>query len=300
MIATDPQTPSADYHRVERAIRFVAEHAADQPELEDVARHLDLSPFHVQRLFTRWAGISPKRFLQFLTAERAKELLRDSETVLDATYETGLSSPSRLHDLLVTLEAATPGEWRAEGEGLEIRWGVHPSPFGDCFLAVTDRGVTGLAFVDEDGQDALDDVRRRWPRAELVEDREATARWMDRVFRRTVPSAEPEEAPEPLPVYVGGTRFQVQVWRALLAIPEGRAVSYGDVARAVGRPGAARAVGGAVGANPVAWLIPCHRVLRSTGHFGGYRWGSTRKAALLAWEAGNSERDPVSLPPETS
>lgn len=284
MNATDPQAPSADYHRVERAIRFVADHAADQPELDDVARHLDLSPFHVQRLFTRWAGISPKRFLQFLTAERAKELLRDSDTVLDATYEIGLSSPSRLHDLLVTLEAATPGEWRARGQGLEIRWGVHPSPFGDCFLAVTDRGVTALAFVDGDPEEAVEDLRRRWPRAEVVEDAEATAVWIDRVFRPEALDDESEDGPAPLPVYVGGTRFQVQVWRALLAIPEGRAVSYGDVARAVGRPNASRAVGQAVGANPVAWLIPCHRVLRSTGDFGGYRWGRTRKAALLAWE----------------
>lgn len=281
MNATDSQTPSADYHRVERAIRFVADHASEQPELDDVARHLDLSPFHVQRLFTRWAGISPKRFLQFLTAERAKELLRDSETVLDAAYELGLSSPSRLHDLLVTLEAATPGEWQVRGEGLEIRWGVHPSPFGDCLLAVTDRGVTGLAFVDDEPREALGDLSRRWPRAEIVEDRKATAPWIERVFR---PETEGTDDSAPLPVYVGGTRFQVQVWRALMAIPDGRVVSYGDVARAVGKPTAARAVGQAVGANPVAWLIPCHRVLRSTGDFGGYRWGGTRKAAMLAWE----------------
>ncbi len=279
------------YARVEAAIGFLSRHRAEQPSLDDVAAHVGQSPFHFQRLFQRWAGVSPKRFLQFLTLEHAKQSLRASASVLDATYDAGLSAPSRLHDLFVTLEAATPGEYRAGGTGLAIRWGVGGSPFGRCFLAVTARGITALGFLSAPGGDGaattLDDARAAlsgsWPRADIQRDDAVAAPWLRRVFEGG------NRAGDRLALFVRATPFQLRVWRALLAIPPGRLTTYGDLARAVGQPSAARATGNAVGANPIAWLIPCHRVIRGLGTFGNYRWGRPRKVAMLGWESARAE-----------
>jgi len=273
---------AADYTRVERAIGFLERHAARSPSLAEVARGAGLSPAHFQRLFTRWAGISPKRFLQFLARERAVDLLRRSATVLDAAYEAGLSGPGRLHDLLVSVDAATPGEVASGGRGVAVAWGFSPSPFGECLLGITDRGICHLAFVGASGRAAaLADLRRRWPRAALREDRALAAVTAARVFAGSGRAR--------IRLHLAGTNFQVKVWEALLRIPRGAATTYGDVARRIGRPTAARAVAGAVAANPVAWLIPCHRVLRSLGALGGYRWGVERKRAMLGWEAARGD-----------
>jgi len=269
-----------DYDRIERAIRYLLDHRLEQPGLEDVAAAAGLSPHHLQRVFKRWAGVSPKRFLQVLTVEHAKRLLQESRSVMDAAFETGLSGPARLHDHFVALEAVTPGEFKRGGAGLAIRHGVHSSPFGDAFVAVTDRGICALAFLSEadDASRRLEELRRRWPEAAFAPKPTETARWIRRVFADTVP------ADEPIPLLVQGTNFQVQVWQALLRIPPGAVTTYGRVAQAVGRPKAVRAVGTAVGGNPVAYLIPCHRVIRSLGVVGTYRWGRERKHALLARE----------------
>ncbi len=270
---------SRDYERVARAVRYIAGSAADQPGLAEVAAHLEMSPYHLQRLFRRWAGVSPKRFLQCLTVEHAKALLADSVSVLDAALEVGLSGPARLHDHFVALEAVTPGEYKSAGDGLTIRWGVAETPFGAAFLARTDRGICRLAFPaagELAGEREL--LAARWPEASLVEDGVAARRCARRVFAARTPA-------EPLHLAVRGTNFQVAVWRALLAIPPGCLVTYGELARALERPRSARAVGAAVGANPIAYLIPCHRVVRQAGALGGYRWGTTRKRALIAWES---------------
>lgn len=270
-----------DYARVGRAVRFVEEHAAEQPSLEEVAAHVGLSPYHFQRLFRRWAGVSPKRFLQYLTVESAKELLRGSASVLDAALEVGLSGPSRLHDLFVSVESVTPGEYKRFGEGLELRYGLHRTPFGDCLAAVTERGLCSLAFVDDDGRaEAFDALAATWREAALVEDPAASCPVIEQIF-----GADGPVEGRAIRVLLRGTRFQLKVWEALLRIPEGAFVSYGALAAAVGHPGASRAVGNAVGENPIAYLIPCHRVLRASGQIGGYRWGTTRKRALVAREA---------------
>lgn len=277
---------SADYHRIERAIRFLDRSAPVRPSLEQVAKHVGLSPYHFQRLFTRWAGISPKRFSQVLALEYAKERLRESRNLIDATYDAGLTSGGRLHDLFVTLEAVTPGEYRQEGAGLQITAGFHETPFGECLLAMTDRGICGLSFPEGGRREALGDLAGRWPGARITENARATASVARRVFR-ALEVREPEGL-VPLALLVRGTNFQVKVWKALLQIPVGSVASYEDVATAIGSPAAVRAVGTAVGRNPVAFLIPCHRVIRSTGALGGYRWGLPRKQAMLAWETGRA------------
>jgi AraC family transcriptional regulator of adaptative response/methylated-DNA-[protein]-cysteine methyltransferase len=269
-----------DYAKVERAIAYLEEHSREQPGLEEIAQAVALSPYHFQRLFGRWVGVSPKRFLQYLTKEHALRLLRDSHTVLDASYEAGLSGPGRLHDLIVQCEAVTPGEARAGGGGVEIRYGFHPSPFGRCLIAATSRGICALEFVRADPDEAVALLRRRWPDAALVEDSRETAMLARRVF-----AFGGEHEPAPLHLYVRGTNFQIQVWQALLKIPLGRAVSYEDVARHIGAAGASRAVGGAVARNPIPFLIPCHRVIRKSGGLGGYSGGRQRKKAILAWES---------------
>lgn len=285
---------SHDYARVERAIRFIADNRLDQPGLDEVAEAMGLSPFHAQRVFTRWVGISPKRLLGLFTVEHAKSLLRDAGSVLDTTFEVGLSGPSRLHDLFVTFEAMTPGEYKAMGSGLVLCWGVHPTPFGEAVIAVTERGIACLAFLGEgDGEleERVEEFREAWPLSRLVRDQAATAPWIARCF----PSRPGEE---PLPLLLKGTPFQIQVWRALLQIPDGVTVTYGGIARAIGRPGAVRAVGTACGVNQLAFLIPCHRVVRDSGALGGYRWGLARKQAMLAWESarhGHAERDAALL-----
>lgn len=272
--------PLTDYQRVERAIRYLDANRATQPSLAAVARHVGLSESHFQRLFTRWAGISPKRYVQHQTAQVLVSLLRDDRSVLDAAYEAGLSGPSRAHDLVVNAEAVTPGELARAGDGLRIAYGFHPTPFGDAMVATTPRGICHLAFVAPVRRaDALARLRADWPRAELVPDQAAT--------RAAAAAAFPAPGSMPMPglaLHVKGTNFQLKVWRALLAIPDGGATTYGALADAIDEPGAARAVGNAVGANPVAWVIPCHRVLRSTGALGGYAWGTDRKRVMLAWE----------------
>lgn len=262
------------YDRVAKVIRHIEARREEQPDLAALARVAGLSPYRFHRLFRRWAGVTPKAFLKFVTAERAKELLRGSRDVLGAALEVGLSGPGRLHDLFVTTQAVSPGEFKSGGAGLTLRWGFAETPFGTALLALSPRGLCHLAFVDGGRRAALADLRRRWPRARLSEDRAGAATVARRIFSRR----------GKVPVLLAGTPFQTRVWEALLRIPSGRAVTYGQVARAVGRPKAVRAVGSAVGENPVAFLIPCHRVLREGGALGGYRWGIPRKRALLAWE----------------
>jgi AraC family transcriptional regulator of adaptative response/methylated-DNA-[protein]-cysteine methyltransferase len=275
-----------DYDRIASAIDFIVENADQQPELADVARHARLSPYHFQRVFRRWAGVSPKRFLQVITVERAKLLLaRGRTSLLDASEALGLSSSSRLHEHFVSLEAMTPDQYRQHGAGLTIRYGESDSLFGQVFVATTGRGVCALSFLDHDTVDAaLARLVRRWPGAGLVPDPDQA-----RVLARQSFAAGTQDAPEPLSLAVIGTNLQVAVWRALLRIPPAAFVSYGDLARAVGRPTAVRAVASAVGANPCAFVIPCHRVIRGSGAIGGYRWGLTRKHAMNAWEAANAE-----------
>ena len=265
-----------DYARIEKAIRYLDENFRRQPELTEVAAAVGLSDYHFQRLFRRWAGVSPKRFLQFLTAEYARDLLRDSWTVLDAAYQAGLSGPGRLHDLMVSVDGVTPGEARRGGEGVVIRHGVHASPFGAFLLAATERGVCALTFLDEGGRDAaLEGVAGRWPNATLLQDAAATGPLAERIFG----------AEGPVPLHLEGTNFQIRVWEALLGVPGGTVVTYEQIATSLGSPGAVRAVGTAVGRNPIAYVIPCHRVIRKTGAFGEYRWGAARKRAILGWEA---------------
>lgn len=280
-----------DYARVERAIRFLDAHAVDQPSLGTVAEAAGLSPYHFQRVFTRWAGLSPKRFLQVLTLNRAKHALGEAGgSVLDAALEAGLSGPSRLHDLFVTVEAVTPGEWKRQGAGVRMGYGFHATPFGMALVAATGRGLCGLSFIEGAGEmgvaetraAALRELAARWPQARLVEDDAATGRYVARIF---APADAPGE-PVPLPVLLKGTPFQVQVWKALLRVAPGECATYGEIAREIGRPRAVRAVGTALGENPVAFLIPCHRIIRSTGALGEYRWGVPRKRAMLVWEAG--------------
>jgi AraC family transcriptional regulator of adaptative response/methylated-DNA-[protein]-cysteine methyltransferase len=271
---------TADYSRIEKAIRFLDANRHAQPTLIQVARHVGLSETHFQKLFTRWAGISPKRFLQHQTAEIVKQLLRDKHTVLDASYEAGLSGSSRLHDLIVNAEAVTPGDLQRSGEGLVIRYGFHPSPFGECLIATTPRGICHLAFMHPVSRtESLARLRHDWPAAELEPDQDGT--------RGAVAAAFPAPgrlSRRPLALHVKGTNFQLKVWRALLAIPDGDVTTYGALALAVGNAAAARAVGTAAGSNPVSFLIPCHRVIRSTGQLGGYAWGIDRKRVMLACE----------------
>jgi AraC family transcriptional regulator of adaptative response/methylated-DNA-[protein]-cysteine methyltransferase len=262
-------TPRRDYDRIERAIRFLDAERRRRPSLAETAAHVGLSPFHFQRLFKRWAGVSPKQLLQYLGA---------AQTVLDAAFATGLSSPGRLHDLLVTVDAVTPGELRTGGAGLTLRHGLHETPYGVAHVALSERGIVSLAFCDEAAPAPEATLRRRWPAARLQRDAVGTRAVIERVF------ADLAGASPPLPLLLRGTNWQVRVWEALLRIPEGAVVSYGGLANALGRPAAARAVAGAVAANPIAYLVPCHRVLRATGAIGGYRWGTARKRALLARE----------------
>jgi len=277
----DYQKLCRDYARVEASIRFLETHHQDQPGLADIAAAAGLSEYHFQKLFSRWVGISPKRFLQFLTKEHAKKLIEGSGTVLDTTYDSGLSSPGRLHDLFVTCEAVTPGEYKKRGAGLDIRYGFHPSPFGECLLAVTDRGLCALTFVqDDDRHRPVTELERQWPQAHIRKAPDASAGLLDSIFG--YPHDHP---PAPLYLFVKGTNFQIKVWEALLKIPLGRAVTYEDIARHIGMPNAQRAVGNAVGRNPIPFLIPCHRVLRKMGAFGYYGGGPSRKKAILGWES---------------
>lgn len=267
------------YETVAEAIRFVRSHVREQPSLDDIARHVRLSPHHLQRLFSEWAGISPKRFLQFLTKENAKRLLRQSRDVLGAAVESGLSGPGRLHDLMVACEALTPGEVGALGEGLTIQFGFAATPLGEIIAGVTARGLCHLSFVEQDAQNRAEiALRDEWPNAAFERDDEAVRGLAARVFGTLTDS-------KPLSILLRGTNFQIKVWEALLRIPIGRLVSYSDLAARSGVPQAARAVGTAIARNRIAVLVPCHRVIRESGEIGQYRWGGERKLALIAWEA---------------
>ncbi|MDX7821565.1 methylated-DNA--[protein]-cysteine S-methyltransferase [Aeromonas caviae] len=274
----------SDYARIADAIRFIASQVARQPTLDEIAAHVHLSPFHFQRLFSRWAGVTPKRYLQVLTLERAKALLQESRPLLEVADTLGLSSGSRLYDHFVQLEAVTPGEYKQRGAGLVIDHGMHDTPFGQAFVALTPRGVCNFSFLDDQAPQApLTALAQRWPEAEL---REAPSRTQSVIHTMFDGSKTPDR---PLSLHVSGTNFQISVWRALLQIPPAKVVSYAQVANAVGNPKAARAVGLAVGTNPVALMIPCHRVIQQNGKLGGYHWGETRKQAIHAWEAARYE-----------
>jgi AraC family transcriptional regulator of adaptative response/methylated-DNA-[protein]-cysteine methyltransferase len=275
----------SDYARIEKALTYIADRVDEQPELDEVAAEIGLSPFHFQRLFTRWVGVSPKKFLQYLTLARAKACLTESASVLDAAHAAGLSGPSRLHDLFIAHEAVTPGEFKLRGEGLTISYGWAESPFGDCLIMTTPRGICGLAFAGEDGrEDCLADMGARWPRAKFVEDEAAIARLGETIF------APGQARGEKLKLVLYGSPFQIKVWEALLRIPPGALVSYDALAASIGALKAARAVGSAVGDNPISFLIPCHRVIRKSGTISHYHWGRPRKMAMIGWEAAQRER----------
>jgi AraC family transcriptional regulator, regulatory protein of adaptative response / methylated-DNA-[protein]-cysteine methyltransferase len=278
--ATSPD----DYDVVRRAVAYISEHWRSQPEIEAIAHASGVTPDELHHLFRRWAGLTPKAFLQAITLDHARRLLRESASVLDASYEVGLSGPGRLHDLFVTHEAMSPGEWKAGGAGLTLNYGFHRSPFGTALLVATDRGLAGLGFADPGEETkALDDMRGRWPQASFREDTAGTAALAQRVF-------EPKlwQRDCPLRVVMIGTDFEVRVWEALLKIPMGRATTYSDIAGRLHIPKAARAVGAAVGKNPISFVVPCHRVLGKSGDLTGYHWGLTRKRAMLGWEAGQT------------
>lgn len=262
-----------DYRRIAEAIGFIDGHVKEQPSLDDVADAVGLSPHHFHRLFRRWAGTTPKRFLQLLTLEDAKRRLEDSRSVLHASWDVGLSGPSRLHDLFVTLEGVTPGEYANGGGGVRVTWGTASTPFGIALIGSTERGVCHLSFVDVADPDAAV-MAEEWPEARLERDDAAARAIADAIFAGDRP-----------PLHVRGTNFQLQVWQALVRIPQGHVAAYSDLADGLGRPRAVRAVAGAVARNRVAWLIPCHRVIRKVGEAGGYRWGTDRKRAMLAWES---------------
>ena len=278
------ETAAADYDLVRRALGFISENWREQPPVEEIARACALSSADLTALLRRWAGLTPKAFLQAVTIDHARRLLRDNASVLDATLELGLSGPGRLHDLFVTHEAMSPGEYKSGGAGLTIAYGFHPSPFGLALVMATTRGLAGLAFADAgEERAALDDMRSRWPNARYVEDSTATAPLARRIF-----DARQWQPDQPLRLVFIGTDFEVRVWETLLAVPLGGATTYSDIAERLGKPKAARAVGSAVGRNPISFVVPCHRVLGREGALRGYHWGLTRKRAMLGWEAGMS------------
>lgn len=270
---------ATDYQRVEQAIRYLDEHFKEQPPLREVARAVDLSEYHFQRLFRRWAGISPKRFVQYLTARYTSSLLQESTTTLDATYAGGLSSPSRLHELFVNVYAMSPAQIKSGGTGMTIKYGIHRCTFGLCIIGMTTKGICWLSFAQGgETESAVHELQNEWQNARFVTDEPVTATTVDRIFRGTDTGTR-------FTLDLKGTNFQIQVWRALLELSVGTVVSYQELARRAGCARSTRAVASAVARNPVAYLIPCHRVIRSTGVIGNYRWGATRKQAILGWEA---------------
>ena len=271
-----------DYDAVRRAIAFISENWRTQPTIEAIADAATVTPDELHHLFRRWAGLTPKAFMQALTLDHAKGLLRDSASVLDAALDSGLSGPGRLHDLFVAHEAMSPGEWKAGGAGMTLRYGFHPSPFGTAVVIASERGLAGLAFADPgEERSALADMQRRWPSATYVADDAGTAALARRIFDPTLWRAD-----QPLRVTLIGTDFEVRVWETLLKIPMGCATTYSNIAAKLERPKASRAVGAAVGRNPISFVVPCHRVLGKSGALTGYHWGITRKQAMLGWEAG--------------
>ena len=275
-------TAAADYDVVRRAIAHIRGNWRSQPEIETIADAAGVTPTDLHHLFRRWCGLTPKAFLQALTLHSARDLLRSSASVLDTAYEVGLSGPGRLHDLFVTHEAMSPGEWKAGGEGLTVSYGFHPCPFGMALVMTTPRGLAGLALADAGKERAaLRDMKSRWPNAKYVEDFAATAATARRIFDTALWRED-----QPLRVVLIGTDFEVRVWEKLLEVPMGQLTTYSDLAKKAGSPKGARAVGAAVGKNPICFVVPCHRVIGKSGELTGYHWGLTRKRAMLGWEAG--------------
>ncbi len=272
---------SMDYRRIEKAICYLQSHYLEQPSLRKIASAVHMSEFHFQRVFTRWAGISPKRFLQFLTIEHAKQQLAESRAVLETALDSGLSGPGRLHDLFVSVEAVTPGEFKCRGSGLQVAYGFHETPFGSCLIGTTERGICWLSFTDGFGRaQPLDEMKAYWEAATFAQSSSTTAPVVGQIFGSWTHGER-----SPVGVFLAGTNFQIKVWQALLKIPAGARLSYEGIGKIVGCPGAARAIGNAVARNYIAFLIPCHRVIRSNGLLGGYRWGEPRKQAMNVWEA---------------
>ena len=275
------------YDLVRKAVAYISENWREQPTLEAIAAEIGLSPIHFQKLFTQWAGISPKGFLQAVTLNHARKILQSEASLLDASMELGLSGPGRLHDLFVTHEGMTPGAYKSRGNGLVMRYGFHPSPFGEALAMMTGDRLSGLAFADEAGRWAcLQDMTRRWPQAEYIEDEAATAPLIKRIFAR-----EQWRQDLPLKVTLIGSDFEIRVWEALLSLPLGKVTSYSAIAERIGNPKASRAVGAAVGRNPIAFVVPCHRVMGKSGELTGYHWGLTRKRVMLGWEAAVVQSD---------
>lgn len=275
---TSPKTDARDYQRVEQAIAYIIEHRSSQPELEEIADNIGLSPFHTQRLFSRWAGVSPKRFLSYLTIEHAKQKLEESASVFDAALDSGLSGPSRLYDLMVSVEAMTPGEYKTQGSSITIHYGQADTPFGAALVLMSDRGLCGLEFIRDDFAALLDAAKQRWPLSNFKKDQNRAKEMASRFFLEG----------QAVPILMKGTPWQLQVWSALLRIPPGVITSYGQIAEQVCTRKASRAVGTAVAANHIGYVVPCHRVLRATGLFKRYRWGAPRRWAMLAKESAGS------------
>ncbi len=274
---------SQDYYRIEHAIRFLEENFQNQPNLDEIAESVHLSKYHFQRLFKRWAGVTPAQFLHFLTIGYAKEKLALAQPVLDTALDAGLSGSGRLHDLFVTFEAMTPGEYKKHGEGIQIRYAIHPTPFGECLIAQTDRGICALRFLNEANREAeVSGLQAEWPLAEFVWDEDETAVPIQAIFSDASPQ-------DPFHLFLKGTNFQVQVWQALLNIPSGQIVTYSGLAEQMGNPNATRAVASAIAKNPIGYLIPCHRVISKAGKMHQYRWGTSRKKAIVGWEAAQIE-----------
>ena len=274
------------YYTVARALRYLAENQPSQPDLTELAREVGMSPFHLQRVFREWAGVSPKQFLGQLTRTAALRRLHQGDTVLDAAFEAGLSGPGRLHDLIINTESVTPGEVRSHGAGLHFSYGFGETPFGRALLAWCERGITFLAFTTATGDEqALDEFKQQWHAAHLIHADNAATRQLQQIFAA--------ERHQDLKLWLRGSPFQLKVWQALLQIPENQCISYGQLAAGIGHPGASRAVGSAVGANPIAWLIPCHRVIRAVGGLGGYRWGIETKQAILGREWASQDEQAV-------
>lgn len=280
MIITETIQEKIDYARIEKAIYFIEKNIKNQPSVKQMADFVNLSEFHFERMFTRWAGTSPQRFMRFLTKEYAKNLLKKSDDILQTTMDLGLSSTSRLHDLFVTFEAISPGEFKKKGLGLMINYGFHETPFGLCSLFITDKGILEMAFISEDAKiDEIIRVKNSFPEAEFIENEEITGNIINQIFH------DKTAEQKPIHLLLRGTNFQIKVWEALLKIPKGDLACYEDIATEIGQLTAQRAVGSAIGANNIAYIIPCHRVIQKVGTSGHYRWGSVRKRAMIGWEA---------------
>jgi AraC family transcriptional regulator of adaptative response/methylated-DNA-[protein]-cysteine methyltransferase len=278
---------SKDYQRIEQTILYLDKHFREQPTLSELAKNVNLSEYHFHRLFKRWAGITPKQFIKFLTIEYAKNLLEESQSILDITYHSGLSSISRLHDLFVTIDAVTPGEFKKKGQGLVIIYGVHPTPFGKCLLSITERGICGLSFITESNvEESIQSLMTEWTGAKFIENANFTRDYLDKIF---IPSSKGDRPK--LNLFLKGTNFQIKVWQALLNIPSVHVLSYEDIAKCIGCHNGLKRIGKAVMTNPIAYLIPCHRLIHSIGIFGSYKWGTARKRAMLGWETAKGKAD---------